>query len=355
MTSFRKYFGYHFRSTLLRGIILSVFAVLAALIFASAYQSDLQKEYSSPTYYYYVDIYIGNVAVVASILATVIPLLEMAPFKNRRNLDTLFFLPVSRGKMAAVHYLNGLLQVLGITALYFGVEFLRIFSFFKYMNMEYVPLYLGAILLAAAVMYSIFMFILTQANTLIDGVVFMTVYMVLGPVILEALDVLTGQELDHLGRSIGCYFIYSPVAILADTFDDLITPLLRYTSSDRLNFIMKSLDAKKLEFYAYELASFVFWLVIGGICVLGYFAAFIRQRSEKAGGISNSVFGYKTLIPLFSLSFLITGWLDGVSAILVVIAMAVGYMIYRRTFRLKLADWVILGLFLTVVMGVLIF
>ena len=107
MTSFRKYFVYHFRSTFLRFVIIAVLALLVVSVSVSVYDGPYySKDLAMGARYQAVNISVLNT--LAAIISTVIPLLELVPFKSKRNMDTMLFLPIGRRKMAAVHFLSGI-------------------------------------------------------------------------------------------------------------------------------------------------------------------------------------------------------------------------------------------------------
>ena len=51
-------------------------------------------------------------ATVLGILATLIPIIQCGELKNRRNLDTLYSLPISKVGIAGVHFISGFIQVI---------------------------------------------------------------------------------------------------------------------------------------------------------------------------------------------------------------------------------------------------
>ena len=79
-----------------------------------------------------------------------------------------------------------------------------------------------------------------------------------------------------------------------------------------------------------------------------------NYRAEKAGGISDSFFGYRVLIPLYGCILIAMNGLniDGVFLTFVLVAMVVAYFVYRRSFRIKYADIAcVVFAFLMVFMG----
>lgn len=93
---------------------------------------------------------------------------------------------------------------------------------------------------------------------------------------------------------------------------------------------------------------FFVWGAIGIASAVGYVVAFVKKGAEKAGEISSSLFGYKLLIPIYGYSLLMLfDWLEFDSldfmVVLIFIAMVIGYIIYRRSFRLKASDLIFTG------------
>lgn len=82
------------------------------------------------------------------------------------------------------------------------------------------------------------------------------------------------------------------------------------------------------------------WGIIGIGSAAGYFLSFIKKLAHKASEVSNSVLGYKVLIPIYFIWGATVFALESDPMILVfdIIMMIVGYVIYRRGFRFKLPD-----------------
>jgi hypothetical protein len=81
------------------------------------------------------------------------------------------------------------------------------------------------------------------------------------------------------------------------------------------------------------------WIAAGAASVCGYFRTFALKGAEKTGDVSDSMFCYKTLIPMLGASMVVlTAESDAVMFFISVAAMYIGYAIYRRSFRIKKAD-----------------
>ena len=88
---------------------------------------------------------------------------------------------------------------------------------------------------------------------------------------------------------------------------------------------------------------FFVWGVIGIAAAVGYVYRFAKKGAEKAGEISESWFGYRILIPIYGycLIFLTTESFVSVFSVLywlIFALMIIGYVVYRRSFRLKKSD-----------------
>jgi hypothetical protein len=86
---------------------------------------------------------------------------------------------------------------------------------------------------------------------------------------------------------------------------------------------------------------FLFWALIGIMCFVGYVLLYSKYRADKAEEISDSWFGYKTLIPIFGPLFALESF-DGFS-IEPIILMYIMYIVYRRSFKLKKRDYIVLA------------
>ena len=91
---------------------------------------------------------------------------------------------------------------------------------------------------------------------------------------------------------------------------------------------------------------FCFWSVVGVAAAVLAFVLADKKKTESAEEISNSIFGYKLLIPLIAFPFILSnGVLDGYynEALLVTIGAAVAYTVYRRGVHYKKSDYIIVG------------
>ena len=94
------------------------------------------------------------------------------------------------------------------------------------------------------------------------------------------------------------------------------------------------------------IVSSVVWPVLGAAAAVGFFRFFGQRRAEKTEEISDSWFGFKLLIPVYAFCSLIA--LGGITGLFDIVFVFVGYVIYRRGFRLKKSDWIIMGIYVNI-------
>jgi hypothetical protein len=278
-------------------------------------------------------------ATVLGIICTLIPILENKCFKNRRNLDTLYFFPIKREKMAIVHFLSGFIQVLAIYSVTFFASLAYLAANTDYFALGYMLPYYFLSILLGLVMYSFFTFIFTQANTVADGVVLCVLWMFALAVVVAAfrLAVIGAfvEDLEKIPNLSGWGIVYAPINNLTVIFQDLIE-----INRTRFN---DPFSISYAEQYTRQMYMFFLWGAVGIAAAVGYVLTFVRKGAEKAGEISDSIFGYKLLIPLYGYSLLMTFEYVDFFAALIFVAMVIGYIVYRRSVKLKASDLIFVG------------
>ena len=72
---------------------------------------------------------------------------------------------------------------------------------------------------------------------------------------------------------------------------------------------------------------------------------FGKRRTEKAEDISDSPFGYVSMIPLYAFLLAVHG-MEVIISIIVTIATIVGYTMFRRGIKYKVVDYIVMGIML---------
>ncbi len=335
MKTFGRYFGYITKKSILRTVIFTLIAL--AVVCASMYSGINERTYwvdNDGTVHDNRVTNLGEISTVLGFVCGIIPIIELAGFKKRRNLDALYSFPIKRGKMATAHYLSGILQITAIHSVCFFTSYIYYLINTDCFALEYMIPYFFASLGLGIIMYSIFMFINSQANTVVDGVLFSVLWIFALAFLLET------------AVSVVCLFEGRPHDLLYDygcigAWGSIYGPLNNVTVIfQKLIHINDTDSGTIMQKYISQSYMILVWLVIGAGAGVGYFVTFIKKSAHKIGEISDSFFGYRTLLPIYCFTcILLLGGLFGLMTPVIFIAMTIiGYVIFRRGFRFKLPD-----------------
>ena len=337
MTYFKRYFTYRLRTTAFRTLIISIIAA----VLSNAITSSSGSRTGVDSGFEIIGIFIG-------IAAVLFPMLETYQLKQRRTLDLVFALPVTKAQLALAHFLSGLCQMLAVSLVTCISTMVAIMAknadVIKAGNTPFavgwiIPYFLVAFL-GGVCFYSITTFLFSQGNTVGDGLVFtfgvpggfylITYY--IGELLADyyALD----QKIeDALGGIIinlsNCFLLLSEPGVY---FQDFIEP-------GRFDYSNRSYTGYK-PMSRVEIITCVLWVIFAVAAFFGYIWYQKNYRAERAGGISDSFFGYRVLIPLYGCILILMNGsgIDLLFLTFVLVAMAVAYFVYRRSFRIKYAD-----------------
>lgn len=323
MKTFGRYLTYRLKQSCLRTLI---FTILSVLLTQAVILDELSQNYKQSGLYI--------VAVILGILCTIIPILETAEYKNRRNLDVLYSFSISRGKLAVLHFLSGWIQIIVSYTVTYLCACYTLLTHQTHFSLIYLLPYYFFSLGIGLITYSVFLFLFGEANTEGDGVLFCFLSIFALALVFLAIDTQIRIFTDR-GKSLpfdsfwGC--IYEPI--------DSLTVVFQYWIHASESASRGVIQIQK------ESYMFAFWALIGIAAAIGYFYTFTHKRAEKIGDISTSWFGYKMLIPTYYFSLLLSGFL-GTEFILIFvlfILMLSGYFIYRRSFKLRKSDIIVLA------------
>lgn len=342
MASFKNYFNYTFKSSLTRLIVCLMIALLLTVVLVDVYSYETYEYVQPDTEDTYIEgeeykekeenyikvrrtsVEFSVISFVFGVLCFFVPLMELEPFKNRRNIDTLFNLPVSKFKMGLAHYLNGLIHVVGIFTVCSVYAFFYMISKSDELNMvKFIPYYFLMVLFGI-MLYSFVSFVFLQGNTVTDGILFVLLYSFVFMLFVGVIDCFFDYK-DTI--DVSSYTAFSPISYVTSIYTNLIEKGDNYYYSNTETYI-----------------SFVFWIIIGIASIFGFLYMFAKKKAEDVGEISSSIFGYKTLIPIYAYSLLFIFQEFSFLTVLVLIAAFVGYIIYRRSIKLKKSDYLCLAL-----------
>jgi hypothetical protein len=227
--------------------------------------------------------------------------------------------------MAAVHLANGALQLFAVHTLCFLYMALYMQPFAAEFPLHLLLPFYAVSLLAGLAVYLLCAFLFLQAETTADGVVMMLLYTLLPFLLLGSIGNLLHlswlQDLSHHA------FLISPINTAANSYG----PLIQRGAWGNLGLGP-----------AYTM--FFVFLILAAAAAVAIPFLFARHRAEKVGGISDSPFAYRTVIPLLGFSMILSNIAFFAVFAVVLAAMLLGYIIYRRSLRLARTDLIMLGI-----------
>ena len=255
----------------------------------------------------------------------VVPALMYSFKMNRRSADAFYSLPIKREKLYLVKTLVGLILVFVPYTVAYAAGFLCVALRENFYNLIwYLPGYFGGILFGLS-LYGVAAFSFARANRVADGVIFMIFYALIGLLIaslVEEIEIERGIPYDERMETVyfspmGCFILFS----------EKIDALLREGGNHDLDFLM---------------FLFVFLHAIAGFALLFLLPRF--DKGEDAEQYSDSWFGYRVMIPLYTA--LLIGLMGGTEALYIVlftVAAIVMTIIYRRKALFSWQYWVMIA------------
>lgn len=320
-----RYAWYHFKNTLIK--LIGMLVIAGGLTGISCI-NKVYYGWGSPNFEptFYLELTVLTIALTFALVA--IPFTEFAEFKNRRNADTWFSFPISRYKIAIIHYLNGLLDLFLILATSMIVVMIRsnLVDEITFKPSAFTSTFWTALLLCF-VAYSFVSFAFIQGNTTFDGVALGFLY-VFFPAI--------------------CYNAFETYFYAANEYDfEKFEKFYKYTNY--LNVV--NLPSVVIEKYA-ELVNngrkyyepvlwtpILIWTAIGIICAVGAILFFAKNKTHKLGEVSDSPFGLKVMIPAWIYVLEVMSPYVG-AGIAFTVVNYIAHIVYRRSIKLKLADYI---------------
>ncbi len=293
----------YFKHLMKKSIGLLLFLTLTCLII---YVAPLLVEnyYSwnwTPYRYIYSQpsMYLTNISVVLYLMAVLIPIILFSYKMNKRSVDMYYSLPLSKRKILLVNFLVGLILLYVPYTFSYLVGF--IVAAVKVNDITliyYLYLYLSS-LIPAFTIYSMTAFVFTRANTIWDGLIAVAgVYCIfmLGALTVEHFGLY--NEIDALS-----FFPSSPIDFMAEACEkDLFREaLMPYYTDPNLPYYLPHDPLKILDVNV--LVGGIIWTLIGVAMTVALFVLEPRSRAENSGQISDSPFGCKILLPIYTFLF----------------------------------------------------
>lgn len=332
MKSFKKYLFHRIRSSAALTVVICLFSVIMASLFLRVRVYDIVRDYVDEITGAVESVVVPNLSVrgtewimiILCVLCITVPVLELSGLKNKRNSDTVYSLPIDRRKMGIAHFVNGYIQIALAYVCMFALLMIYVLrgpdGAVGIAHFEYALPLLVVPLAAALFAYSYFFFMFNEANTAVDGCAFVVAGTVVPIMIFlmltslenypKALNTVSGLDVWPFRP------IYVALEALLDGFmeGDM-------GQTDRSDIVLG-----------------LIWAAIGILSSVGAYMAFSRKRTEAIGDVSNSYIGYKVIIPISVFCVTAAQTDDFVIVIVFSIIAAIGYMLYRRSFKLRPID-----------------
>ena len=319
MSNELRYSVYHFKKTLIRLALMTLYSLIVINSEVhNSWQSGIGKELHHSFSF-------TDFSVNILLLGFVVAMLEFAEFKNRRNLDTWFSLPVERWKIATIHFVNGAVQLFIAHTLSFIWGVICVSPYIKEcsLNMGYMFAMYFAVLGLGLVYYGLMIFPFMVANNTVDGVIFAISYNIVPLVVLGFLESLVKRN----GFS---SYEEGLISITYDVAHMLCT-----------NFYIERGRPDTLE--TTDIVWMVIWIVIGLAGLVLAIVLFDRKRAEKIGGTSDSILGYRLIIPVIMILTVLMSGGTPIIGTLYGIVTFIGYIIFRRGIKLHIPDIVVIA------------
>lgn len=314
--SAKKYFLYELKKSLfpIVALALIVSVVTVTGVFAAPTESGMPR-YGMP------QTGVGYAAVWAGLLAAFVPVWVFGYKTKKRSVDLYYSLPLSNMQILCVKYFIGLIAIVApFTVGYFlGALSATVHYASGVLSGGYYMLTYLACLPSLFCVYSICAFAFTRANRLLDGLVFIGLWIILPLFFFNFIARVIDYDVFPEG-----YLCFSPLSLVAQNLGEYIVVPIKHLP---LTLCVEEICA---------VTAVSAWAVAA--CVLT-FVLEKKFKAENTGGISDSYFGYRTVLPIITLSLIGSLNLgDYISQIILfVVTCAVSYLmtvLYRRSFKI---------------------
>ena len=341
-----RYFKQHAKDTAIRAAIITFICLVIVTMVAQGVnetyirQKDFAEKYYNKEYYIVgdVDVYswtlspqIGWFVAISAILTTLLPMLELSCFNNRKYLDSAFSFPISRTTLISVHLINGFVQFLAAYTVSFIWYTIALLPCADKIGFGALWSFFFISLLCSLFYYAVNAFFFSICNSSVDGFLTAAAWQFIIAVTLVTFADWFNLNIDN---EIILTILWMPLVQIAGYFSNI--------SEGRPYNMLPDLDTDN------PYAMLIYLIVITLLTVAfvyGILYFFNKRRAESAGEITKTPFSYVTLLPVCS-GLLIYWTFESEAAVMAIFALifsTVGYIIYRRSVKLKVFDIVVIA------------
>lgn len=261
------------------------------------------------------------ISISMAFLSIVVPIIEFRFKMSKSHIDTLYSMPIKRSKIHLVRTISGLFEIIIPYIISYLIFFIWIISITNKFYIVYFVEFFFIILLISLITYFIIIFAFTRANNLIDGLIFILMY----AVTLEFLLNLVVHFTDSIHS--WNYLLCSPFIFICHIFNE--KSIGNYVDGYTIGNCVASISI---------------YFVLAIIFTIIYYKKIYKESPENISLKSDSLWGYKVLIPALVtlISIYTLSWGLIVIYILVFVGGYLLYAIYTRTFRINRYNLMIL-------------
>lgn len=300
---------------------------------------------------------IGLLITFVAILCYIIPIIQNNYKMNKRKVERIFALPVSKRAIANVKLLIGLLEIIITYTFLYILGFIVVGIRQPHFSLQYyIPLYFF-ILFFTIILYVLNFFLISRANNIFDAIVLLALWtfsIYIFASFIEDIEVFarnlnhnTGFYIPVLGEiNIKEYFLpFSPFVKFGNFYNYWIV------GYEKISYVSFESDNP---FRELSTMYYILYPILGIASYLGIFLYTPKNKGENAEEITNGVFGYfpMMILYLFRLISLSVGEKINFGLVAVSIAMfLILELIHQRKF--KITKLFLIAMVITVIIGLI--
>ena len=274
--------------------------------------------------------HMGTLAAYVGLLAVGVPTALTQYKMKKRSTDLYYALPISHTKVLTARFLIGLILVyVPFTAAFWLGAFVVMARISAVVNaVWYIPMYF-ATLLPVYVIYSMAAFVYTRANRDFDGFMFILFWAFALTLVVAVLLSLFGYD----NIFVCTYFMpFRPLDVSTSFFQHKLYGTQWYAAIG---------DEKVAMALGFSITA-----ALSAAATFGLFFTERNAKAENAGQLSESWFGYRVMLPLYTvgvLSLLDLSFWDTEIFLLIIFVTAAFFanVLYRRTFKIGKKQFII--------------
>lgn len=335
----KKYFIYQLKKNLLPLALLFGFALIVYVLPLTVDDYSYWNKSIEPVY---ITVYTGNITIALGLMSAIVPIYMFNYKMKKRSVDMYYSLPLSKTKILAVHFILGFAMVLAAYSAAYWLGFLIVVA--KIRKLQYIFyfwLYLASII-PAFIIYALAAFSFTRASTLVDGIIFViTTHCVLFVMLSGVQTIIETVNYRYYNYvNPGAFIVAAPLSRVHEVLGYMITNKgsLGGYSGWSLSMSWGTSDIK-----IYDIVNEVVSLSVLTLGAAGATAAmFLTEKNCKAencGQVSESIFGYKVMMPVYTVALFIvasfsTIELNAVIWGILAFCTLIATIIWRRTIKI---------------------